>query len=71
MKVFYVEVICDKLISTVRKSDFFLIRIFAKEKVPQYISAKRQIQTGLKEYSNGSLNDSAISIQYKNLLNHC
>ena len=37
--------------TTVRKSDFLSsILIFAKEKVPHFIQAKRQMRAGLKQY---------------------
>ena len=53
---------CEKVI-------FFLDPDFAKEKVPQFIQAKRQMRAGLKGHTYSSLINSVNLIQYKNLFN--
>ena len=60
----------ETLTHSAKKWFFSSILIFAKEKFPQFIHVKRQMQAGLKEYPSSSLNTSANLIQYKNLLNH-
>ena len=56
---------------TVRKSYIFSsILVFAKKKFPQFFQTEREVRVGLEEYLLNFLDDLAISIQYKNLLNN-
>lgn len=50
---------------------FFLDPYFCKRKSSSIYLSKKTNVTGAKEFLNGSLNDSAISIQHKNLINQC
>ena len=60
----------DQFIAQCEKVIFFPRSWFSQKNISSIFQAKTEMQAALEEYPYHFLNDSAISIQYKNLLNH-